>query len=108
MSVLHWESTNALWMSRVVVVAEVAIGAALILGLFTGVFALLGLVLNFSYMFSGAAGVDPAFVIAAVLLVLAWRNAGWIGLDGLMLPHLGAARRQPATAAPRDPHLTRP
>jgi hypothetical protein len=48
------------------------------------------------------------FVIAAVLLVLAWRNAGWIGLDGLMLPHLGAARRQSATAAPRDPHLTRP
>jgi thiosulfate dehydrogenase [quinone] large subunit len=37
MSVLHWESTNALWVSRVVVVAEVAIGAALILGLFTGV-----------------------------------------------------------------------
>jgi hypothetical protein len=56
MSVLHWESTNALWMSRVVVVAEVAIGAALILGLFTGVFALLGLVLNFSYMFSGLRG----------------------------------------------------
>jgi thiosulfate dehydrogenase [quinone] large subunit len=108
MSVLHWESTNALWVSRVVVVAEVAIGVALVLGLFTGVFALLGLVLNFSYMFSGAAGVDPAFVIAAILLVLAWRNAGWIGLDGLMLPHLGAARRQAATASRRDPHLTRP
>jgi thiosulfate dehydrogenase [quinone] large subunit len=107
MSVLHWESSNALWVSRVVVVAEVVIGVALVLGLFTGVVALLGLVLNFSYMFSGAAGVDPAFVVAAVLLVLAWRNAGWIGLDGLVLPHLGAARRQTPTASQWDPHLTR-
>ena len=107
LSVLHWESSNALWVSRLVVVAEVAIGVALVLGLFTGIVALLGLVLNFSYMFSGAAGVDPAFLLAAILLVLAWRNAGWIGLDGLVLPHLGAARRQVATASQWDPHLTR-
>jgi thiosulfate dehydrogenase [quinone] large subunit len=107
MSVLHWESTNALWLSRLVVISEVVIGVALILGLFTGIAALLGLVLNFSYMFVGAAGVDPAFLLAAILLVLAWRNAGWIGLDGLMLPHLGATRQRTATASQWDPHLTR-
>jgi len=46
-------------------------------------------VLNFSFVFSGAAGVNPAFIIVGILLVLAWRNAGWIGLDRFLLPSLG-------------------
>ena len=28
-------------------------------------------------MFSGSAGVNPAFAIVGLLLVFAWRNAGW-------------------------------
>ena len=54
---------------------------ALILGLFTGAAAFAGLSLNVIYMFTGSAGVNPMYAILSVLLVLAWRNAGWIGLD---------------------------
>jgi hypothetical protein len=59
------------------------------LGLFTGVMAFLGVVLNLSFMFSGSAGVNPAFAIVGLLLVLAWRNAGWYGLDRWVLPRIG-------------------
>ena len=35
------------------------------------------------------AAVNPVFFMAAVLLVLAWRNAGYYGLDRYVLPALG-------------------
>jgi thiosulfate dehydrogenase [quinone] large subunit len=76
-------------MAKLVAVGETAIGICLILGLFTGVMAFLGVVLNLSFMFSGSAGVNPAFAIVGLLLVLAWRNAGWYGLDRFVLPKLG-------------------
>jgi thiosulfate dehydrogenase (quinone) large subunit len=41
-----------------------------------------GLSLNLVYMFTGSAGGNPAYAIVSVFLVLAWRNAGYIGLDG--------------------------
>src|SRR4029453_17155640 len=51
--------------------------------------AFFGVVLNFSFMFSGSAGVNPAFAIVGLLLVLAWRNAGWDGLDRWGVPRIG-------------------
>jgi thiosulfate dehydrogenase [quinone] large subunit len=86
---LNWVPSNAGWMAKLVVVGEFAIGVALVLRLFTGIAAFLGLVLNFSFVFSGSAGVNPAFIIAGLLLVLAWRNAGWVGLDRWLLRRLG-------------------
>jgi thiosulfate dehydrogenase [quinone] large subunit len=88
-SFLHWVSDNAVWMAKLIAVGEVIIGIALVLGLFTGIFAFLGVVLNFSFVFSGSAGVNPALIIVGLLLVLAWRNAGWYGLDRFVLPRLG-------------------
>lgn len=88
-SFLHWVSDNAVWMAKLIAVGEVVIGIALILGLFTGIFAFLGVVLNFSFVFSGSAGVNPLFIILGLLLVVAWRNAGWYGLDRFVLPKLG-------------------
>ena len=47
------------------------------------------MVLNFSFVFSGSAGVNPLFIILGLALVVAWRNAGWYGLDRFVLPRLG-------------------
>ena len=77
---------NASWIAKVITISELLIGAALILGLFTGLAAIAGLVLNVIYMFSGSAGVNPAYAIVAVFLILAWRNAGYLGLDRFALP----------------------
>jgi len=80
---------NASWIAKVVTLSELVIGALLILGLFTGAAAVAGLALNVIYMFSGSSGVNPAYAIVAVLLILAWRNAGYLGLDRLALPTMG-------------------
>jgi thiosulfate dehydrogenase [quinone] large subunit len=72
---------NSSWIAKLVSLGEVLIGVALILGLLTGAAAFGGLLLNLTYMFSGSAGVNAMYAILGVLFVLAWRNAGWIGLD---------------------------
>jgi thiosulfate dehydrogenase [quinone] large subunit len=77
---------NASWIAKAVTLSELIIGALLILGLFTGAAAAVGLVLNVIYMFSGSSGVNPAYAIVAVFLILAWRNSGYLGLDRLVLP----------------------
>ena len=94
-------------MSRVISLGELTVGIALILGLFTGVAAFLAGTLSMSFGLAGVAGVNPMFFLLEVLLILAWRNAGYIGLDRYVLPALGtpwepgtlfARERQPGKA----------
>lgn len=87
---LEWiRDTSHPWFGPVVAVGELVIGVLLILGLFTGIAAALGAILNFSFVFAGSAGVNPAMILVSLLLILAWRNAGWYGLDRWVLPALG-------------------
>jgi thiosulfate dehydrogenase [quinone] large subunit len=72
---------NASWIAKLIALGELVIGLALIIGLFTGLAALAGLLLNVIYMFTGSAGVNPAYAILEVPLILAWRNAGYLGVD---------------------------
>jgi thiosulfate dehydrogenase (quinone) large subunit len=81
---------NASWIAKLVTLSELAIGALLILGLFTGAAAAVGLGLNLIYMFTGSAGVNPAYALVAVFLILAWRNAGYLGADRFALPRVRA------------------
>jgi len=76
-------------MSKVISLGELAVGIALIVGLFTGIAAFFGGMLSMSFGLAGVAGVNPVFFLIEVLLILAWRNAGWIGLDRWVLPALG-------------------
>ena len=96
---------NASWIAKVVTLSELVIGLLLILGLFTGAAAVAGLTLNLVYMFTGSAGVNPAYAIVAVFLILAWRNAGYIGLDGFALPMARERlrRRRPVTGLTAPP-----
>jgi thiosulfate dehydrogenase [quinone] large subunit len=87
---------NASWIAKVVTLSELVVGVLLILGLLTGAAAAAGLVLNIVYMFSGSSGVNPAYAIVAVFLILAWRNAGYIGLDRFAFPMMHS-RRSPAS-----------
>jgi len=76
---------NASWIAKFIALGELVIGIALVLGLFTGLVALCALILNLVYMFTGSAGVNPAYAILEVPLILAWRNAGYLGLDRFAL-----------------------
>ncbi|HEX6234744.1 MAG TPA: DoxX family protein [Jiangellaceae bacterium] len=87
---LEWiRDTAHPWFGPLVAIGEVVIGVLLILGLFTGIAAALGAILNFSFVFAGSAGVNPAMILVSILIILAWRNAGYWGLDRWVLPALG-------------------
>jgi thiosulfate dehydrogenase [quinone] large subunit len=104
---LEWIRDGAYaWMAPLVAVGEVVIGVALILGAFVGIAAFLGVILNFSFVFAGSAGVNPLFLAIGLLLVLAWRNAGWYGLDRWLLPRLGTPWQRRAARAPGRPGKT--
>jgi thiosulfate dehydrogenase (quinone) large subunit len=67
--------------SYLVIFGETLIGIALILGAFTGIAAFFGVFMNASFLFAGTAGANPLMAIVGILIVLAWRVAGWWGLD---------------------------
>ncbi len=69
--------------------AFILVSLALILGLFTGIAAFFGGFMNASYIFAGVAGANPLMFILATWLVLAWRVAGYWGLDRWVLLRLG-------------------
>ena len=79
---------TAFW-SYVVTYGEIAVGIALIVGLFTGIAAFFGTTMNASYLLAGTVSTNPILFAFGSLLVLAWKTAGWWGLDRFVLQRLG-------------------
>jgi len=80
---------NAAIFSYVVAFGELLVGIALILGIFTGIAAFFGSFMNMNYLMAGAVSTNPILFFLSLFLILAWRVAGWIGLDRFLLPALG-------------------
>lgn len=83
------DSGSYTWFSKFVVAGEILIGIALILGVFTGIAAFMGGFMNWNFMMAGSASVNPMLFALSVLVILAWKTAGWWGLDRWLLPLLG-------------------
>lgn len=77
------------WFADVVMWGEVVVGVALILGAFVGIAAFFGAFMNWNFIMAGAASTNGLLFALAVLLMLAWKVAGWYGLDRFLLPLLG-------------------
>ena len=77
------------WFAKLIPVAEVLVGIALLLGAFVGIAAFFGAFLNWNFMMAGTASINPLMFVITILLILAWKTAGWIGLDRWLLPMLG-------------------
>jgi len=77
------------WFAKLVTFTELTIGIALILGAFTGLAAFTGGFLNVNFLLAGTASTNGLLFVIATWLVLAWKTAGWIGLDRWLLPALG-------------------
>ncbi|HEY8449438.1 MAG TPA: DoxX family membrane protein [Bacillota bacterium] len=80
---------NAAVFGHLVAYGETLVGLALILGVFTGLGAFFGTFLNMAFLLGGAVSVNPIYFAVGTWLVLAWRAAGWYGLDRWLLPALG-------------------
>ena len=80
---------HTVFFSYLVSYGELLVGAALILGLFTGIAAFFGTFMNLNYLFAGTVSTNPILATLGLFLILAWRVGGWIGLDRYVLPALG-------------------
>jgi thiosulfate dehydrogenase [quinone] large subunit len=77
------------WFAPLVAYGEVLVGIALILGAFVGVAAFFGAFMNWNFMMAGSASTNPMLFVVALVLILAWKVAGYYGLDRWLLPMLG-------------------
>lgn len=79
---------NAELFTFVVMWGELLVGIALILGIFTNFSALMGITMNFAFLFSGTVSTNPQMVLITVFIIAAGANAGKYGLDRWVIPFL--------------------
>jgi len=77
------------WFAKVIAYGELIIGIALVIGTFVGIAAFFGAFMNINFMLAGAASTNPVLFTVAILLILAWKVAGYYGVDRYLLPTLG-------------------
>lgn len=94
---------HAAFWSYLVTYGEIAVGLGLILGLFTGIAAFFGTTMNASYLLAGTVSTNPVLFALASLLVLAWKTAGYYGVDRWLLPRLGTPWKADEPAANLTP-----
>ena len=74
---------------KLVAYGEVLVGVGLIVGAFVGIAAFFGAFMNWNFIMAGAASSNGALLVLAVLLIMAWKVAGYIGLDYYLLRWVG-------------------
>lgn len=80
---------NAGWFSYVITFGELLVALGLIFGVLTGIAAFFGVFMNLNFMLAGAVSINPVIGALAIFLVMAWRIAGYYGVDRYLLPALG-------------------
>ena len=103
---------NATFWSYLITFGELAVGLGLALGCLTGIAAFFGLVMNFNYLLAGAVSTNPILGFLALMLILAWRIAGYYGIDRYLLPMLGTpwtgslAKKEQVSTPPMNQAVT--
>ncbi len=92
---------NSSLFATLVALGEFAAGLGLLVGLLTGIAAFGAVFLNANFILAGSLGSNPALVVMGLFLVVAWRNAGWIGLDRWFIPWTHRTMFEPKPAASR-------
>ena len=77
------------WFAPLITFGEMAVGLGLLLGVLTGFAAFFGALMNMSFLLAGSASINPVLFTLAIGLILAWKVAGYYGVDRYLLPMLG-------------------
>jgi len=77
------------WFAPLITFGEIAVGIGLIFGVLTGFAAFFGALMNMSFLLAGSASTNPVLFSLAIGLILAWKVAGYYGVDRYLLPMLG-------------------
>ncbi|WP_211748096.1 DoxX family protein [Paenibacillus sp. Marseille-Q4541] len=67
---------------------EFLVGLGLILGCFTTFAVLMGIVMNFAFLFSGTVSTNAQLILLQMFILVAGFNAGKIGLDHWVVPYI--------------------
>jgi thiosulfate dehydrogenase [quinone] large subunit len=102
------DGNAAPWFSKLIVFGELAVALGLLVGALVGVAAFFGALMNMSFLMAGTVSTNPVLFLAGILLILAWKNAGYLGIDRYLLPLLGTPWQQPKLAAQPIPAAVQP
>ncbi len=83
------DAGNFTWFGPFVAIGEVLVGVALIIGAFVGIAAFFGAFMNWNFIMAGTASSNGLFLVIAVMLILAWKIAGYLGADYFLLRIVG-------------------
>lgn len=83
------DSESYVWFAKLVAIGELLVGVALILGIFVGFAAFFAGFMNFNYLLAGTLSTNPVFLLLAILLMIAWKTAGYWGGDYFVFKYLG-------------------
>ena len=100
------DTQSYVWFAKLVALGEFAIGLGLIVGAFVGVAAFFGAFMNWNFIMAGTASTNPLLFVAALVLILAWKTAGYYGLDRVLLPMLGTPWKVGYILHPQERKLT--
>jgi thiosulfate dehydrogenase [quinone] large subunit len=90
------------WFAPLITFGEMAVGLGLLVGCLTGIAAFFGALMNMSFLLAGSASVNPVLFTLAIGIMLAWKVAGYYGLDRYVLPLLGTPWHPGSAAHPRS------
>jgi thiosulfate dehydrogenase [quinone] large subunit len=93
------DNDAASWFAWLVILGELAVALGLLLGALTGIAAFFGALMNVSFLLADSTASNPVLFTLAVGTMLAWRVAGYYGLDRWLLPKLGTPWRTGAEPA---------
>lgn len=92
------------WFAWLVTLGELAVGIGILVGALVGIAAFFGATMNMSFMLAGSASTNPVLFFFEIGLILAWRVAGYYGVDRYLLPRLGVPWRAKVVTAPIPAH----
>jgi thiosulfate dehydrogenase [quinone] large subunit len=94
------------WFAWLITIGELAIGIGILVGALVGIAAFFGATMNMSFMLAGSASTNPVLFFFEIGLILAWRVAGYYGVDRYLLPRLGVPWRATVSSANLPAHGT--
>jgi len=83
------DSNAQIWFGKLIAVGELLVGIALIAGIFVGMAAFFSFLMNLNFLLAGSNSTGPLLVVLAMLLMIAWKIAGYYGLNRLWLKYVG-------------------
>ncbi|RJP43860.1 DoxX family protein, partial [Candidatus Parcubacteria bacterium] len=82
----HAVLPNAAAWSHAIAWGEILVGVGLAAGAFTGIAAFFGIFMNLNFLLAGTVSTNPVLFALGAGVMLAWKVAGYRGLDRYLLP----------------------